>query len=158
MPSGMVKWWDDARSFGVIARDDGGEDLPCHYSAVQADGCFRSLGHGQKVEFELADAPEGPVVTRVRRVFDAAGTLVTVLCGDAVQVRFQAWGKPNLARLAARLRTHGEVKEGGFLVRLRAPPIEVTFFDDGLALVKGTDDEAVARSLVERWLGIRLPE
>lgn len=158
MPSGVVKWWDDGRGFGFLTRDDGGEDVACSYSAIKADGCYRTLGEGQKVEYGVFDAPEGPVAFDVRRVFDAAGTLVTVMCGDAVRVRVTSWGKPNLHRFAERLRAHGDVKESPLLVRVRAAPIELTVFDDGLAVVKGTDDEQVARGIVTRWLGVTLPE
>jgi len=158
MPSGTVKWWDDARGFGFLARDDGNEDVPCSYSAIKADGCFRALGAGQKVEFDVVDGPRGQLAANVRRVFDGQGVLVTVLCGDAVQLRVVSWGKPNLRKYADRLRPYGEVKESPLLVRLRAPPLEMTVFDDGLAIVKGTDDEAAARGLVTKWLGVQLPE
>jgi CspA family cold shock protein len=154
---GTVRWFDDQRGFGFIARDDGGEDLFCHYSAILQDGCFRNVGEGQKVEFEAGAGPEGPVAMNVRRVFDDAGALVTVLCGDAVQVRAMTWGRPNLTRMAERLRSFGEVKLTSVLVRLRAPPHELTFFDDGRAIVKGTADAALARTLVAQWLGLRLP-
>jgi len=154
----MVKWWDDERGFGFLARDDGAEDVPCSYSVLMADGCFRAIGADQRVEFDVVDTPQGPQAANVRRVFDAQGALVTVLCGDAVRLRVVSWGKPNLRKYADRLRAHGEVKESPLLVRLRAPPLEMTVFDDGLAIVKGTDDETAARGLVTKWLGVRLPE
>lgn len=157
MIAGTVRWYDEERGFGFVARDDGGDDVFCHYSAIQADGCFRSLGEGQKVEFEVAEGPDGPTAVNVRRVFDAGGTLVTVLCGDAVQVRTVAWGSPDLGAAAARLAAFGEVKRADYLVRLRAPPHELTLFDDGRAIVKGTNDAGLARSLVSRWLGIQIP-
>lgn len=158
MLTGSVRWFDDGRGFGYLARDDGGEDVLCHYSAILADGCFRNLGEGQKVEFEVVSGPAGHSAHNVRRVFDEKGTLVTVLCADAVQVRAISWGRPNLARVAERLRGFGEVRRSDYLVRLRAPPHELTFFDDGRAIVKGTNDAALARSLVSDWLGVRLPE
>jgi hypothetical protein len=43
------------------------------------------------------------------------------------------------------------------VVRLRAPPYELSIFDDGRAILKGTGEEAVARHLVTEWLGTRLP-
>jgi cold shock CspA family protein len=146
------------RGFGFIARDDGAQDVLCHYSAVLVDGCFRKLGEGHRVDFDTVDSPEGPVAINVRRVFDAKGVLVTVLCGDAVQIRTRSWGKPNLRAAAERLRAFGQVHLAAVLVRLRAPPHEMTLFDDGRAIVKGTNDPAVARALLAEWLGIRLPE
>jgi cold shock protein len=156
--TGMVRWWDDARSFGVLARDDGAEDVFCHYLAILADGCFRLLEEGQKVEFEVFDGPEGPTARNVRRIFDSAGVLVTVLCGDAVQVRTRSWGTVDLPAAAERLEGFGEVRLADYLVRLRAPPHELTLFDDGRAIVKGTNDAVLARSLVSTWLGVRIRE
>jgi CspA family cold shock protein len=158
MTTGTVKWFDDERGFGFLARDEGGEDVFCHFSVLQRDGCYRKLSEGQKVEFDVCETPDGLVAANVRRVFDSGGKLVTVLCGDAVQVQATPYRRPNLARMAERLRAFGEVRSSDFLVRLRAPPHELTLFDDGRAIVKGTNDENVARSLVTTWLGIRLPE
>jgi CspA family cold shock protein len=158
MLTGSVRWFDDGRGFGFLARDDGGEDVFCHHSALVADGCFRNLGEGQKVDFEVLPGPAGLTATKVRRVFDESGTLVTVLCADAVQVRAISWGRPNLATIAERLRAFGEVRGSEVVVRLRAPPHELTFFDDGRAIVKGTNDASLARRLVSGWLGVRLPE
>jgi CspA family cold shock protein len=158
MVTGRVKWFDDERGFGYLTREAGGEDVFCHFSVLQRDGCYRKLAEGQKVEFDVCDTPAGLVAANVRRVFDANGKLVTVLCGDAVQVNAMPYRRPNLATLAERLRGFGDVRQCEYLVRLRAPPHELTLFDDGRAIVKGTSDEAVARSLVTRWLGVRIPE
>jgi CspA family cold shock protein len=158
MVTGTVRWFDDGRGFGFLARDDGGEDVFCHYSMILADGCFRNVGEGQKVEFDVIDGPAGPAARNVRRIFDERGALVTVLCGDAVQVRAISWGRPNLARIGERLRAFGEVRASECVVRLRAPPHELTLFDDGRAIVKGTGDAALARGLVSGWLGIRIRE
>jgi cold shock protein len=154
---GTVRWWDDDRGIGLLAQDGGGEDAFCPFNAVLMDGCFKKLGPGQKVEFELHEAPEGAVAANVRRLFDASGALVTALCGDAVQVRTRAWGEVDLGLAAERLASFGDVRLSDYLVRLRAPPHELTLFDDGRAIVKGTGDEALARDLVVRWLGVKLP-
>ena len=62
---GTVKWFNEAKGFGFIAREDGGNDIFVHYSAIMSDG-FRSLAEGQEVEFEIADGPKGPQAHNVR--------------------------------------------------------------------------------------------
>jgi len=156
MATGLVKWFDEGRGFGFIAQDDGGEDVFCHFSVIVADGCSKALAEGQKVEYDRFDLPEGLVAGNVRRVFDESGTLVTVLCADAVLVRAVAYHRPNLKVFAERLRQHGQVLQSDYLVRLRAPPHELTLFDDGRAIVKGTGEEEEALRLVSRWLGVNL--
>lgn len=77
------------------------------------------------------------------------------LCGrDAVQVRLPG-SRPNLADLGARLNESsvGEVLTNEHIVRLRTGHNEMTIFADGRVIVKGTDDPAVARSLVARYVG-----
>ncbi len=159
MATGTVKWFDDQRGFGYLAPDGGGEDVFCHFSVIEQDGCHKKLAEGQKVEFDVVDRPEGLFAGNVRRVFDAdTGTVVTVLCGDAVQIWAMPYRRPNLRTMAERLRPFGEVRAGQFVVRLRAPPHELSLFDDGRAILKGTNDEALARSLVAKWLGVRIPD
>ena len=157
MEQGTVRWFDDQRGVGFIARDAGGEDVLVHHLNIHADGCFRAVGEGQRVEFEVFEGDQGGWALNVRRVFGEDGLVVTVLCGDAVQVRVSSWGQPNLRRMADRLRAYGDVKLSDYLVRLRAPPHELTVFDDGRAIVKGTGEEAEARRLVSEWLDVRLP-
>ena len=65
MATGIVKWFNDAKGFGFITRDDGGGDVFCHHTAIQAEG-FRSLAEGQKVTFEVSRGPKGPQAPNVR--------------------------------------------------------------------------------------------
>jgi molybdopterin-synthase adenylyltransferase len=78
----------------------------------------------------------------------------TSLCGrDAVQV---SPGQPlqlDLAELGRRLATAGQVTTSPFLVRLAVDGRELTVFGDGRAIVKGTSDTGVARSLYARYVG-----
>ncbi len=92
---------------------------------------------------------------------DAGGG--TTLCGrNAVQVRAPGRGAADgsaagdaldLGALAARLAPVGEVAHNAFLLRLRVDGYEVTVFPDARAIIKGTDDPAVARSVYARYIG-----
>ncbi len=79
----------------------------------------------------------------------------TSLCGrNAVQVRNGRRGiLLNLAELADRLRPVGEVRYNDFLLRFNVDSYELTVFPDARAIIKGTDDEQVARSVYARYIG-----
>lgn len=55
--SGMVKWFNDAKGYGFIQRDEGG-DVFVHYNAIVGVG-FRSLTEGQRVEFDVEEGVKG---------------------------------------------------------------------------------------------------
>ncbi len=57
MEQGTVKWFNDAKGYGFISRQNG-EDVFVHYSAIQTNG-FRSLKEGQAVQFSLVKGPKG---------------------------------------------------------------------------------------------------
>jgi CspA family cold shock protein len=54
---GTVKWFNDAKGYGFISRENG-EDVFVHFSAIQAGG-FKSLQEGQKVQFDVTKGPKG---------------------------------------------------------------------------------------------------
>ncbi|GHF92603.1 cold shock domain-containing protein CspD [Thalassotalea marina] len=58
MAHGKVKWFNNAKGFGFIRPDDGGEDIFAHYSTIQMDG-YRTLKAGQDVDYELNAGPKG---------------------------------------------------------------------------------------------------
>ena len=83
------------------------------------------------------------------------GQQALTLCGrNAVQVRAAFDRRPDFKALAARLGAVGAVRVNEDLLQLDAPPYALTLFEDGRAIVKGTDDPMLARSLVARWIGI----
>jgi adenylyltransferase/sulfurtransferase len=87
-----------------------------------------------------------------------SGINSTSLCGrNAVQVRGNAGRhgvKLDFATLAERLRSVGEVNYNEFLLRCIVDGYELTVFPDARAIIKGTDDEQVARSVYARYIGM----
>jgi cold shock protein len=66
METGTVKWFNDAKGFGFISRQNG-EYVFVHFSAIQAGG-FRSLQEGQTVQFDVTKGPKGFQAENVRAV------------------------------------------------------------------------------------------
>lgn len=65
MATGIVKWFNDAKGFGFITPDDGGEDLFAHFSAICMSG-FKSLKEGQKVSFEVIQGAKGKQASNIQ--------------------------------------------------------------------------------------------
>ncbi len=58
MEKGTVKWFNDAKGYGFISREEGQGDVFVHSSAIEAGG-FRSLQEGQQVQFDVVKGPKG---------------------------------------------------------------------------------------------------
>lgn len=64
MPIGTVKWFNDAKGFGFIEPEAGGEDIFAHFSAIQMEG-FRTLRQGGRVKFEIVQGPKGQLAQNI---------------------------------------------------------------------------------------------
>ncbi|WP_306395368.1 cold-shock protein [Telluria beijingensis] len=65
MATGTVKWFNDAKGFGFITPDGGGEDVFAHFSAINATG-FKSLQENQRVSFEITAGPKGKQAANIQ--------------------------------------------------------------------------------------------
>jgi len=64
MQAGTVKWFNNAKGYGFIVPESGGEDVFVHYSTIDGSG-FKTLKEGQTVEYEASESPRGVQTTRV---------------------------------------------------------------------------------------------
>ncbi|CAN5919260.1 hypothetical protein BH11PSE8_BH11PSE8_27960 [soil metagenome] len=73
MATGTVKWFNDAKGFGFIEPEAGGEDVFAHFSAIQMDG-FRTLKQGGRVSFELVQGPKGQLAQQIAPIEGESST------------------------------------------------------------------------------------
>ena len=67
MATGTVKWFNDAKGFGFISPDEGGDDLFAHFSAIQGSA-FKTLAEGQRVNFDVTTGPKGKQASNIKPV------------------------------------------------------------------------------------------
>ncbi len=123
--------------------------------------------HGSLVQIDIwqndwrkikLKSPSDDCITCGQKRFEfldaASGDFAAVLCGrDAVQISPPGAVQLNLKDLADRLGKLGEVKQNEYLVRFQNGQYELTVFRDARAIIRGTDDKAVARSVYAKYVG-----
>jgi len=65
MATGIVKSFDQAKGYGFITPDEGGEDLFAHFSQITMNG-FKTLKEGQKVSFDIVEGPKGKQASNIQ--------------------------------------------------------------------------------------------
>ncbi len=124
---------------------------------VSRDMFWMDVWENTSERIELPRYPDCPTCGQHHYEFldMSQGTDSTSLCGrDAVQVRGGKRGHSiNLPDLAERLRPVGQVSYNSYLLRLLVDGYDVTVFPDARAIIKGTDNEMVARSIYARYIG-----
>jgi len=75
MTIGTVKWFNDAKGFGFIEPEAGGEDVFAHFSAIQMEG-FRTLQQGGRVSFELVQGPKGHMAQNIMPILAAEQAMI----------------------------------------------------------------------------------
>jgi CspA family cold shock protein len=71
MAAGKVKWFNNAKGYGFILPEGGGEDLFAHYSSIEMEG-YKTLKAGQDVEYERQEGPKGFHAVSIRPLGPAA--------------------------------------------------------------------------------------
>jgi CspA family cold shock protein len=65
--NGTVKWFNNAKGFGFITRQESEDDVFVHFRSIQGEG-FRTLNEGQEVEFTLVEGPKGLQAENVSKI------------------------------------------------------------------------------------------
>lgn len=125
---------------------------------VSRDMFWMDVWENTSERIELPRQPDCPACGQHSYEFldSLSGTRSTSLCGrDAVQVRSSRKDDTlDLPALAERLQPVGKVAYNAYLLRLLVNSYEITVFPDARAIIKGTDDENVARSVYARYIGM----
>jgi cold shock protein len=86
MAAGKVKWFNNAKGYGFILPESGGEDLFAHYSSIQMEG-YKTLRAGQDVEFDVLQGPKGLHAVNIRSleemIMDAGAANASIANGES---------------------------------------------------------------------------
>ena len=85
MPSGTVKWFNNAKGFGFILPENGGEDLFAHYSSIEMDG-YKTLKAGQAVDFDVIKGDKGLHATNIRAAGSTSQSTETSVSNNAFAI------------------------------------------------------------------------
>lgn len=65
MATGTVKWFNNAKGYGFVVEESGGDDIFVHYSSIEMDG-YRTLRAGQPISFDIKEGPKGLHAVNIR--------------------------------------------------------------------------------------------
>lgn len=68
MATGTVKWFNDAKGFGFITPDEGGDDLFAHFSAIVDSAGYKSLKENQRVSFDVTEGQKGKQASNIQKI------------------------------------------------------------------------------------------
>lgn len=115
-------------------------------------------GRYDKINVEDAkDASDCPVCKSGKFEFLTGdkGSLTTSLCGrNAVQIRHNDAKGVNFRNIAQRLHHIGDVRYNDFMLKFKIDRYEITLFDDGRAIILGTNDAAAAKTIYTKYIGM----
>ena len=104
MSTGQVKWFNNAKGFGFILPDEGGDDLFAHYSAIGMEG-YKTLKAGQLVSFDTIEGPKGLHAANIQAVEDASAPSGEPASGEDVSSEAVASEAGNGAAMEGELET-----------------------------------------------------
>ena len=67
MEQGTVKWFDNAKGYGFVSRENGGKDVFVHHTAIEGTG-YKSLEEGQRVQFDVTAGQKGDQAVNVSKI------------------------------------------------------------------------------------------
>ncbi|HZU21719.1 MAG TPA: ThiF family adenylyltransferase, partial [Terriglobales bacterium] len=111
------------------------------------------LWSGRHSELHVSRAPDCRACAARNFIHLSGRRAPVTLCGrNSVQVHERA-GEIDFHELETRLSGQGNVRHNNFVLKFWREPYEITLFRDGRAIIKGTTDHGVARSLYARYIG-----
>ncbi len=150
--AGVIASIEAANAIKLLVQEIAERDRP---QSVETRLVSFDVWSGQHHSIRVARDPECPVcVHHEFRYLEGKAQPHVTMCGrDSVQIH-ERNRNLNLALTAQRLASvASNVRQNDFLLRFTVAPHEITVFKDGRAIIKGTRDSAIARSLYARYLG-----